>query len=87
MNGDLSWLLAGFYSCLLHGCHMSSYVFWLYSLSGTFPFNEDEEIKEQIQNAEFMFPENLWSEVSSDGMMAHVYIAMLTELGKLIGVF
>jgi len=39
------------------------------SLSGTFPFNEDEEIKEQIQNAEFMFPINLWSEVSSDGMM------------------
>ena len=38
------------------------------SLSGTFPFNVDEEIKEQIQNAEFMFPENLWSEVSSDGM-------------------
>jgi len=39
----------------------------LCSLSGTFPFNEDEEIKEQIQNAEFMFPENLWSEVSADG--------------------
>jgi len=41
----------------------------LYSLSGTFPFNEDEEIKEQIQNAEFMFPEDLWSEVSPDGML------------------
>ena len=40
----------------------------LQSLSGTFPFNEDDEIKEQIQNAEFMFPEHLWSEVSYDGM-------------------
>ena len=26
------------------------------SLSGTFPFNEDEDILDQIQNAEFMFP-------------------------------
>jgi len=41
------------------------------SLSGTFPFNEDEDIREQIQNAEFMFPEHLWSEVSADGMTAY----------------
>jgi len=52
----------------------------LRSLSGTFPFNEDEEIKEQIQNAEFMFPENLWSEVSSDGMIVHTYIILLIGL-------
>jgi len=46
---------------------------WLCSLSGTFPFNEEEEIREQIQNAEFMFPEHLWSEVSADGITAFLY--------------
>ena len=44
------------------------------SLSGTFPFNEDEEINEQIRNAEFMFPENLWSEVSADGITAFAFV-------------
>ncbi|XP_071479050.1 serine/threonine-protein kinase D3-like isoform X1 [Diadema antillarum] len=34
------------------------------SLSGTFPFNEDEEITDQIHNAAFMFPPNPWSEIS-----------------------
>lgn len=37
------------------------------SLSGTFPFNEDEDINEQIQNAAFMYPPNPWKEISSDG--------------------
>lgn len=37
------------------------------SLSGTFPFNEDEEISDQIQNAAFMYPHNPWKEVSQDG--------------------
>jgi len=37
------------------------------SLSGTFPFNEDEDINDQIQNAEFMYPPNPWREVSEDG--------------------
>jgi protein kinase D len=37
------------------------------SLSGTFPFNEDEDINEQIQNAGFMYPANPWKEISSDG--------------------
>ncbi|CAB0010273.1 unnamed protein product [Nesidiocoris tenuis] len=36
------------------------------SLSGTFPFNEDEDINEQIQNAAFMYPPNPWKEISSD---------------------
>ena len=45
----------------------------MHSLSGTFPFNEDEDVKEQIQNAEFMFPENLWSEVSPDGTIAFIH--------------
>lgn len=30
------------------------------TLSGTFPFNDGEEIAEQIQNATFMFPPDLW---------------------------
>uniref|UniRef100_A0A8C7B5R2 Serine/threonine-protein kinase n=1 Tax=Neovison vison TaxID=452646 RepID=A0A8C7B5R2_NEOVI len=35
------------------------------SLSGTFPFNEDEDIKDQIQNAAFMYPACPWSCISS----------------------
>ncbi|XP_043276288.1 serine/threonine-protein kinase D1 isoform X2 [Venturia canescens] len=38
------------------------------SLSGTFPFNEDEDINEQIQNAGFMYPPNPWKEISSDAI-------------------
>nr|XP_043905296.1 serine/threonine-protein kinase D3-like isoform X2 [Solea senegalensis] len=34
------------------------------SLSGTFPFNEDEDINDQIQNAAFMYPPNPWKEIS-----------------------
>ena len=37
------------------------------SLSGTFPFNEDEDINDQIQNAAFMYPANPWKEISGDG--------------------
>jgi protein kinase D len=37
------------------------------SLSGTFPFNEDEDINDQIQNAEFMYPPNPWREVTAEG--------------------
>ncbi|XP_075223553.1 serine/threonine-protein kinase D3 [Lycorma delicatula] len=38
------------------------------SLSGTFPFNEDEDINEQIQNAAFMYPPNPWKEITSDAI-------------------
>ncbi|KAM4690170.1 serine/threonine-protein kinase D1 [Rhinophrynus dorsalis] len=38
------------------------------SLSGTFPFNEDEDIHDQIQNAAFMYPPNPWKETSSDAI-------------------
>ncbi|XP_072025652.1 serine/threonine-protein kinase D3-like isoform X3 [Amphiura filiformis] len=38
------------------------------SLSGTFPFNEDEEITDQIHNAAFMFPPNPWREISSEAI-------------------
>uniref|UniRef100_A0A4W5MQ10 Serine/threonine-protein kinase n=1 Tax=Hucho hucho TaxID=62062 RepID=A0A4W5MQ10_9TELE len=36
------------------------------SLSGTFPFNEDEDINDQIQNAAFMYPPNPWKEISGE---------------------
>ncbi|XP_043937572.1 serine/threonine-protein kinase D2 [Protopterus annectens] len=35
------------------------------SLSGTFPFNEDEDINDQIQNATFMYPPNPWRDIST----------------------
>uniref|UniRef100_W5MU06 Serine/threonine-protein kinase n=1 Tax=Lepisosteus oculatus TaxID=7918 RepID=W5MU06_LEPOC len=38
------------------------------SLSGTFPFNEDEDIHDQIQNAAFMYPPNPWKEVSQEAI-------------------
>lgn len=38
------------------------------SLSGTFPFNEDEEIIDQIQNAAFMFPPDPWDSVSKEAI-------------------
>ncbi|XP_075262638.1 serine/threonine-protein kinase D3-like isoform X2 [Convolutriloba macropyga] len=38
------------------------------SLSGTFPFNEDEDINDQIQNAAFMYPANPWREISREAI-------------------
>ena len=38
-----------------------------FSLSGTFPFNEDEEIADQIQNAAFMYPPDPWATISKEG--------------------
>ncbi|XP_069772799.1 serine/threonine-protein kinase D1 isoform X2 [Narcine bancroftii] len=38
------------------------------SLSGTFPFNEDEDIHDQIQNADFMYPPNPWKEISVEAI-------------------
>src|SRR5690606_11311424 len=38
------------------------------SLSGTFPFNEEEDINDQIQNAAFMYPPNPWREISPDAI-------------------
>lgn len=37
------------------------------SLSGTFPFNEDEDINDQIQNAAFMYPPTPWKDISAEG--------------------
>ncbi|KAM7299649.1 serine/threonine-protein kinase D3 isoform X1 [Ixodes scapularis] len=38
------------------------------SLSGTFPFNEEEDINDQIQNADFMYPPNPWKDVSPEAV-------------------
>ena len=48
------------------------------SLSGTFPFNEDEDINEQIQNASFMYPPHPWKEISKDA------IELITNLLQVI---
>lgn len=34
------------------------------TLSGTFPFNDGEEISDQIHNAAFMFPTDPWKKIS-----------------------
>uniref|UniRef100_A0A2I2ZTW7 Serine/threonine-protein kinase n=1 Tax=Gorilla gorilla gorilla TaxID=9595 RepID=A0A2I2ZTW7_GORGO len=46
------------------------------SLSGTFPFNEDEDINDQIQNAAFMYPPNPWREISGEGKKKKKVLAM-----------
>lgn len=38
------------------------------SLSGTFPFNEEEDINDQIENAAFMYPVNPWSTISKQAI-------------------
>lgn len=43
-------------------------ILFLLPFSGTFPFNEDEDINDQIQNAAFMFPVNPWSEISEQAI-------------------
>ncbi|XP_078592773.1 serine/threonine-protein kinase D1-like isoform X3 [Branchiostoma floridae x Branchiostoma japonicum] len=49
------------------------------SLSGTFPFNEDEDINDQIQNAAFMFPPNPWKEISDEGSVGSA-VDLITNL-------
>jgi hypothetical protein len=39
------------------------------SLSGTFPFEEDRDIYEQIMNSNFMFPSDPWETISTDGLL------------------
>ncbi|XP_069578360.1 protein kinase D4 [Brachyistius frenatus] len=38
------------------------------SLSGTFPFNEDEDIRQQITNAAFMYPPQPWASISLEAV-------------------
>lgn len=53
------------------------------SLSGTFPFNEDEDINDQIQNAAFMYPPNPWKEISSDG---EIFLFISKEFNLNVGI-
>ncbi|GMT28641.1 hypothetical protein PFISCL1PPCAC_19938 [Pristionchus fissidentatus] len=38
------------------------------TLSGTFPFNDEEEVANQIENASFMFPRDIWSSISDEAI-------------------
>lgn len=38
------------------------------SLSGEFPFNEDENVHEQISRASFMYPKPIWSNISQQAI-------------------
>lgn len=49
------------------------------SLSGTFPFNEDEDINDQIQNAAFMYPPNPWKDISAEGKQNFQCICFLSK--------
>lgn len=44
------------------------------SLSGTFPFNEDEDINDQIQNAAFMYPPTPWKDISTEGKKNNLFV-------------
>ena len=65
------------------------------SLSGTFPFNEDEDINDQIQNAAFMYPANPWREISREGTSLHflyqqfdiAFQPLLTKISTTTGCF
>lgn len=46
------------------------------SLSGTFPFNEDEDIRDQMRNAAFMFPKDVWRNISKAGAYLVHIVAM-----------
>ena len=38
------------------------------TLSGTFPFNEEEDIQDQIENADFLYPKALWKDISPESI-------------------
>uniref|UniRef100_A0A8C7RJ06 Protein kinase D4 n=1 Tax=Oncorhynchus mykiss TaxID=8022 RepID=A0A8C7RJ06_ONCMY len=60
------------------------------SLSGTFPFNEDEDISQQITNASFMYPRLLWSNISLEAVslinnLLQVSVRRRFSVGKALG--
>lgn len=57
------------------------------SLSGTFPFNEDEDINEQIQNAAFMYPPHPWKEISDNGKKALIMLHRMKSLSNVSDLF
>lgn len=50
------------------------------SLSGTFPFNEDEDINDQIQNAAFMYPPTPWKDISAEGEHTQGVLGYITDI-------
>uniref|UniRef100_A0A667XQS4 protein kinase C n=1 Tax=Myripristis murdjan TaxID=586833 RepID=A0A667XQS4_9TELE len=60
------------------------------SLSGTFPFNEDEDIGQQITNAAFMYPRQPWSTISLEAVslisnLLQVSVRRRFSVGKALG--
>uniref|UniRef100_A0A8C1X2X3 protein kinase C n=1 Tax=Cyprinus carpio TaxID=7962 RepID=A0A8C1X2X3_CYPCA len=60
------------------------------SLSGTFPFNEDEDINQQITNASFMYPRQPWSLISLEAVnlinnLLQVVVRRRFSVGKAMG--
>uniref|UniRef100_UPI0037E869DB protein kinase D4 isoform X1 n=1 Tax=Semicossyphus pulcher TaxID=241346 RepID=UPI0037E869DB len=60
------------------------------SLSGTFPFNEDEDIKQQITNASFMYPRQPWATISLEAVslinnLLQVSVRRRFSVGKALG--
>ncbi|XP_026171867.1 protein kinase D4 isoform X2 [Mastacembelus armatus] len=60
------------------------------SLSGTFPFNEDEDIKQQITNAAFMYPRQTWASISLEAVslinnLLQVSVRRRFSVGKALG--
>ncbi|XP_062849449.1 protein kinase D4 [Trichomycterus rosablanca] len=60
------------------------------SLSGTFPFNEDEDIHQQITNAAFMYPRHPWALISLEAVslinnLLQVVVRRRFSVGKAMG--
>ncbi|KAM4714735.1 protein kinase D4 [Anableps anableps] len=60
------------------------------SLSGTFPFNEDEDIRQQITNAAFMYPRQPWASISLEAVslinnLLQVAVRRRYTVGKALG--
>ncbi|XP_022619796.1 serine/threonine-protein kinase D3-like [Seriola dumerili] len=60
------------------------------SLSGTFPFNEDEDIRQQITNAAFMYPRQTWASTSLEAVslinnLLQVSVRRRFSVGKALG--
>ncbi|XP_070710894.1 protein kinase D4 [Pempheris klunzingeri] len=60
------------------------------SLSGTFPFNEDEDIRQQITNAAFMYPQQTWASISLEAVSLIVNLLQVSvrrrfSVGKALG--
>ncbi|XP_035267465.1 protein kinase D4 [Anguilla anguilla] len=60
------------------------------SLSGTFPFNEEEDISQQITNASFMYPRQTWAHISLQAVslisnLLQVSVRRRFSVGKALG--